>query len=403
MTAIPASHRLLFALCVALVLFVGVRMAFSQRVLVYDEGPHMEGARSLREVPLDAQWLRGLYGSPGPLHQVAQFGFAPITDLKPPRVRYVSLFFLAATVALLAATLARLRPEVEPLTALLMLGVPFTYVSAGLAITELPPLPFFVGSILLAKEAGTARTRRRELLAAAAAGVLMGIAFSGRQPLIVCAGPIGVWLLLQRRIAAAFVYGAAALPLPLVLIVIWGGLIPPRTANIGEGFSLLHGVLSFAYAGVALLFVNPQLYRHRSVWVIGAILGVLTAAVGLAEYPVARTLAERLLPSGLLAVYPRVAFGLLMVFAAAFTGAYGRELWLRRDDRVRLLLGVAMLLMLLVNMKNTAQFSSRYLVPVLPLLLLTAGPASAGRPADAVRVLAGAALGLASLETYYRL
>lgn len=393
----------------ALVVAVGLvsaysllRVLLSPGVLVYDEPPYLISAQDLCGSHFGAQWLHEMKWAAGPLYPLLHCALSPLTSFAPVAVRLVSLSLLAITALLVVMAVRRARPAVDPLSATALIAIPFCWVSAGLALTENPALPFLVGSIICVQLVLSRPTVSAQLGYAFVGGLLLAVATMGRQPLIACAVPFSALLWVERRLAAAAVFFCAAATLPIGLFLIWGGLVPPAVAHLATGVAPLHALLGFGYASIALLFINPRMLWVRWAWIAAGVAGAVLTAANVGTYSPALSLARRLLPPAFEVIYPRVAFGALTSLAVAFAAAVGVELWRQRHDRFKLAVSAAALLLLLANAKVTHQFSSRYLVPVLPLMVLAFVPDRVSLGA-AVRLVVGAAIGFASLETYYQL
>lgn len=366
------------------ILALGLLIIFSPHHLVYDEAGQLLNVDELYRVGWIAM-LRSpsITSEAGPLYTAIHAGLAGLTQLTAPAVRFPNFVLLVGSILGLAATARSLRLANPALVACSILAVPFLWASAGMALTELPALFCFTGSVLACvllegEIRGTRWAKRMGL--ALAGGVLLGLACLGRQTYLVALVPLVVFC---RRDPASWLGPAivafAAIAVSGWLFVIWGGLLPPHLASLLSQPQGFHGVLSFGYLALVTLIVTPRwMLRsdgsarswNRASYAI-ALVSIVVAGLFLAvEVAPARTLAERTMPPSMFVWYPRLIGPLIVGLAGLWLMRFGREMWLVRQEPAWLYIHLALFLLALTPIAITHQFSSRYVVTDLGLLVL---------------------------------
>jgi hypothetical protein len=371
--------------------------------LQHDETWYLETARALREQGLTAEYLRGLPGPAGPLHPVVHVLFSPLTHLERPGIRFVNMGLFVATVLGIAA-LFRRRGLGHPLvSACHLMAASIMYGAIGGALTDVPALLCFVACLLLLLPAASAAggfeaaAQARGIGLAGLAGLCFGLAVMGRQQYLAALGAVPL-LGLGRRSAwpalAAFV--VAGLTIPAAVFAVWHGLVPPYTQQVGKGISVAYGLLSFGYAGAIYSIYDARFFlRPRGLAILAASV-LVHVALGIAEVEPSSTAAVRHLPDWARPYFASTACGVLIGLGICLIGEIaGTALANRRDRELTFLCGAAFLL-LLTPLKINHMFSSRYIIPALPVVLLLAERRAAETPWKALRMAAASALGLKS-------
>lgn len=372
--------------------------------LLYDEPDHLAVTASVLKAGLLQTLKQPSPSAPGPLYALVHIAFAPLTKLQPPAIRGVNLGLLAGILFLVVKSGRVLKLSHPVLAASTILVVPFMYPVAGMALTEMPALFFFtLFCLLYLKLMG----QREDLSAAGVlpaivAGLALGLACLGRQtylcalvatPLILTRNPRS-WL-------ALFLVVTSTLLASSWLFWVWGGIVPPGLKAVG-GFSLPHGLLSFAYFGLATCFVAPGwLKLDRLSLAAAAALGVAVLLLPFPAFTPATGLAQKLLPGWLFAGYQRLAFGALAGLAGLWLLSLVARALEVRADRSWLFLYLLVLLVALTPSAIAAQFSSRYVATGLGLLVLLLGREIKAGPSALLRFTCGIFLGLATLASYY--
>jgi hypothetical protein len=240
-----------------------------------------------------------------------------------------------------------------------------------------------------------------------AAGSCLGVAILGRQNYLVVVPVLFVMMLwLREKWPVALLCSVPALAISAWLFALWHGLAPPQYYRLAESpVSFSYLLLSLSYVSVATLFLNPLwLFRQREkAWIVCAFCGVALAYVARTyEEPPAKSLLVRLfgmqmgLWIGFVLGCALAALGVIWVWTALKT------FWRKRCDPAEAFLWLSLGALVLAPIKMTAQFSSRYVVGSLGvLLMLIESPRQPGRY-WAARVLLGSFAGIALLWTYFQ-
>lgn len=374
---------------------------------IYDEAWFLATVELYKGNGLSLTFLREFPGAAGPTFAVVFAGVDALVGLAFPWLRLVNVVLLVATAALIAQCLRGMRDAA--LTGAMLVVLPTTGVAAGLAITEMPAAFFAVLSIALLAHAMTA-PRAAAMVLSSASGVALAAAILGRQNYLVL---LPCLLLAMRwrdgrperddlwRLAPAAMI-ATALIAPV--FILWGGLVPPRTAWSTAGLAPGNVLRGAGYAGAILLLLAPAIYaplRQRR-WLAVLALGAIPIAVMLGggfvplRATVTALLGERgLAPAGWAAAYA------LSFAALAFAACFTLHLWRHRHEWLTRMTGIAVLLGLLTSAKITHQFSSRYVFVVVPLLVIAAAPAVRITRLTPLQMTSAAGISLAALASYY--
>lgn len=412
----PTSRRSLctnlnlaaFAAIVGLILLSG-------SPLWYDEVWYLKSVDPLLESGPTREWLRGLPGPAGPLYAVVHAGLKPLTGLQPRGVRLATVAMAAGCVLVLWRIVKGCtRVEAPFAIALSLMAAPMIHGVTGTAMTEIPAMLLFLLHLLLlmlsyqasAREEGPDATRAAGL--AVAAGVLFGLAFSGRQQYLVVmpAAVVLGWYTPAFRVPM-LLYFASGSVLPAYLVETWRGLSPPETAYVGSGLSFKHLALSFSYAGfTSLIYDAGMFWRNRKLCAaIVAAMCVLNLALGLSEQVPLMELANRYLGPTLKTVYARGANGVLFGLGVAFAAQLVERFIELTDQRDRFLqyLTIATVMTLATAVRITHGFAGRYILQALPLIVIITAANAPNTRAKAVRMAVATLIGLFSLSSYLRL
>jgi hypothetical protein len=398
-------HPLAFFFFMAAIGLCGM-VATSPRELTYDEPFHLEGARLLVSgLTVREMLVTPSPSAPGPLYPVLHAILQPLTGFEAPAVRYVNVALLLMSVTALSITFRRWHGANAWLLAGMIFGIPMTWVTTGMALTEIPAFAmaaFAVSTAIWAThlEHGI---RWRCYSGFLASGILTGLAIAGRQtylPMVAAFVAIAIVHKQWRWPAALGAMASCLISLPI--FIVWGGLTPPSQAFAGGGIALKHGLLAFAYLAVTVAIVAPRFYAARLRWSMAAagLSFIMNALLVRFEWKAAVGLAKHL-PNALVRHYPTLVGSVLIAAVAAFLVAVIVNLWRRRDDNVYLLVSIQTLLLTATAFGIAHNFSSRYVMTSFPFVLLMAQPFFAPSRAAAARLVGGALLGAASLSSYY--
>lgn len=407
-----ASHRIRldFIAATGCLLALAATIAISPPQLKYDERNHVVLAQLVAKNGWrDALTSHENPSAAGPLYPAIHLGLFPITHLHVPAIRWVNFCCFVGIVLLFGSYKPAVPLEARLVYGLSLLAVPFLWPAVGMALTELPALLFFTGFVLLFLNLidSDSVPDLRGFGLAFAAGCCLGIAILGRQTYLVIV-PVSILMIfwLKEKWLAALLCSVTALGISAWLFALWHGLAPPqyyRMTQSSVNFSYL--LLSLSYAAVATLFLNPVwLLRQRDkTWIVCAFCGIVLAYFARNyEDPPAKSLLVHL-------------FGMQMGLWIGFVigcvlGATGviwawvalKTFWRERQDPARAFLLLTLGALVLSPIKMTAQFSSRYIVGCLAVLLLVIDlPHQFGRYWLA-RMFVGSFAGIAILWSYFQ-
>ena len=234
----------------------------------------------------------------------------------------------------------------------------------------------------------------------------MSLAILGRQPLLVTLAALVVFArrdaTTRWRVAAAV---AAGLVLPLPVFATWGGLTPIHGIHDSMRDELYptNVLVGGAYAGAFIALVAPGWYAGRArVAAAFAAGGVaLNLLLSIRDWLPAQTITLRVVPEALQPHVASVCGGAVLGFGALVLFELAHRAWQRRDDPAAVYLALSTLLLLGVCARMSNRFSSRYVIPVLPLLLVAVAPHVHRSPVWRCAALVfGAVLGLLSLLSH---
>lgn len=413
MPALPRATRpASFSVAAAAILALVALIAISPPHPIYDEAWFAATVGLLQRDGLSLTFLREFPGAAGPTFTVFFAGINDIYGLAFPWARLVNAVLLVAAAAAIWRCLALARPPPsEPaLTAATLIVLPTAGVAAGLALTEMTAAFFAVLSVALLAQALAGRPWPA-VAWCAVSGLTLAAAILGRQNYLVllpCLALAVSWrdgAPGRSQIWRVAIIAAIAVAMVTPVFVVWGGLVPPRTAWSASGLAPGNIIRGAGYAGVIVLLLAPAIYaplRRRS-WP--------AAAIALAAIPTAFAIDGGLVPlraimvalfgEPSLAIIGWTAAYILSFAALAFIACFALHLWRHRDEWLTRMTGAAALLGLLSNAKITHQFSSRYVFVVVPLLLMAAAPAVRLTRWTPLQMTSAAGISLAALASYY--
>ena len=388
-----------------------ILVALSPARLVYDEGLHLQQVETLSDSGFWTMLTEPSSSAAGPVYPVLHSALSPWTALSAPAVRVLNLALTVATIGLLALTLFRYGCRDVWQRAGFFLAVPMVWVTAGMALTEIPSTFFMTAAVAslaavppFREEIGTPSQGRVWLLFLVA-GVFIGLAILSRQtylPALIF--PFLTAAYCRRLLLPAIASSVVAVLMMLPVLVAWGGLVPPGQERAAGGIVIAHGAVAFGYIAITVGILAPAFFRPalRPVLFVGlAFLSLALAWLLRVDLLPMRSVAESLLPSTLLG--PAGTLG-----GAAWIGAAGLfgwsclihlfENW--RDARFTvncLLVG----LMGATSLGVVHLVSSRYAMVVFPFLLLMLQPWIDLTRWTALRLTFGAALGALALASYF--
>lgn len=403
------DYLLLCILVVALVVLFGF-ICFSPSRLIYDENNFVANIPLLEQHGLSLAFLSGLKNqSPGPLFQFIYYPLKFIGITSIIQYRFVNYGFLMMGILLSYQLMKSEKAEYPLAKALLIISIPLTWTTAGLALTETPTIFFALASIYALRQA--IKEPQKQLLYIIVSGILMSITIIGRSPfiMIVPAAALLIYRIKELNKSNLVVYLALALSLPFALFYVWKGLVPPDVAKIQSGIKPLFLVFTFGYTCFFMLIFYPGWYNiptiyFKALFVLLIVLFLINLNFVNLQYMPMKTLHSKIPKNSILYVERyisilmpclMVCFGILHLIASWF------QVLKNKDNNWQLFLLFAALFIALTTIKSAAQFSTRYPYQSLPFLLIYSAPYIKINKRLAFRVMVGIGLGIISLIGYY--
>jgi hypothetical protein len=255
----------------------------------------------------------------------------------------------------------------------------------------------------------TSFANTKQILGLVIGGIAMGLAITGRQPLLVTLAAVPILGIDSRSRVKVLVFLLIASIIPLTLFWIWGGLTPTVVqtymdqAGGGKQFSFQYLILSYCYAGGITLFLAPKFFSYQfKLIILIIILSVLINAIfGWIDFVPMTTLSNQFIPAFLLPIYTQISSGALFSLGVLYLASLFKNLIDNRNNLIYVFLAIATLFICFTTLKITVQFSSRYVAQALPLFILITEPYSEASYFKATRIVLGSLLGLAILTSYY--
>ncbi len=381
------------------------KVILSPTTLVYDEPFHLEGAHMLVSGSSLHDVLHApLKSTPGPTFPVLHYLLSPLTHLQPPQVRYVNLLLLFLGMVAVSYCLKLVYDDSSWLISGTMLGIPMTWVTAGMALTEIPAFTMTSFSLLFA--VGTMKwgvSQGKCYLGFVLCGVFAALSILARQtylPILVGFGFVVVWNKHCRYPAILGLIIACVIIAPV--FAAWGGLMPRSSAYVGGGIAIEHGFLAIAYLAFIIAIIAPSYYRLGWQYLLATMLVVFLVNLLFIRYEwVAASGIAKGLPESIRSYYPRLIGSGLIALFVGFGGSTLIQFYSRRKNKVFIVAGIITLLLVCTAFGITHLFSSRYVMVACPSIFFFLQPFFVPSAWVMVRVTLGAALGLASLYTYY--
>jgi hypothetical protein len=398
---------------IQLVLYVALIIAvlLSPRRFIYDEVAYIQDVSVIHNRGLSLGFVSSLNGAAGPLYGATQAAFEPFTHLHPVRARLVSLLCFALAVYILYATMTRLGYGNAAALALAAISIPMNWVQGGLALTEAPAVLLATMSLCclcLSRSQSPAFERNRFLLMLAA-GALMGIAATGRQPFALLAVvPLCVSVIRRESLREAAWYFILALLPFLCCVIIWHGLFPPSQNSPDAPAPLIpfvpvYGIYSLGYAGMAGFIVAPRFFAFKPLMAICAAISIVAINLwaGIVAITPMLSASARVVPTSYLTVYARASGALVLICAVGFCAALIRHAWLRRHEFIPLTAILSCAIICVSPAFIPFQYSSRYTALFWPFFLVAVKDSCNSAGFKALLAIAGGMVGLTSLLAYY--
>ncbi|MDB9375961.1 glycosyltransferase family 39 protein [Nodularia sphaerocarpa] len=378
----------------------------------YDEPYHLKTVESLNNYGFSLQFLRGTdVSAPGPLYAIVHYLFQGITNLQVPGIRLVNIIFLFGIIVILILTFRQMKYQKLWFLSFGIMSVPIIWPISGMALTEIPSMFFACLSIFLLLVALDSQSNFRSLLISSIAGVSFGFSILGRQTFLVMLLALPLLTVQSSNKTNAkniwkyiLVFFTTAIIMPAIQFYLWGGLLPGGQSGISRGFSITHGLLSLAYAGVVMIIIAPNWFSLG--WKFNLKIFLITLPFnlifGFFDIKPAMTIAQRLFSDSFQLIYSRGASSFLLAIGIIFGISTINNMWKNRNDHIFLFLCFSVLLLDLSAIKITHLFSSRYTATSVPFMLLVSSKYSQDQEDywKLARTLFGNTLGFLTLSSY---
>ncbi|MBL8227503.1 MAG: hypothetical protein JNL98_03465 [Bryobacterales bacterium] len=380
-------------------------VANSPNRFLYDEPYFVNYVPLLHEHGFTPNFLNSLTGAAGPLYAVIHRICEPFTHLQPPRMRLVNVLLLCVLTGVLASAVKRYLPSRRWFVIGGVLVVPMTWVTAGMALSEMPAM-LFVALSLYCQLKGLAafEAHRQFTIWFLLSGACLGVAVWGRQPyLLLLSIPIVLAIVERRLRVAAVLFVSVVAVCTIPLFVIWQGLTPPSHHSLQQGIAVSHGVLSLGYVAICSMLLaprRPSLSAMQTLVVMTSILALNAAFEVLQLYPV-RSAAQRYLSPPMLHAYGIACGSLFASVGVVFFMSQLQTIWSNRDKLQTLAVNAGLLCIALSPLFVAHQYSSRYTAMSLPYLIMASAPLYRENMKSFGSHALGYILGAMSLYGYY--
>ena len=371
--------------------------------LVYDESYHVPTIDLLSEKGLTLEYLRDPNPSAaGPLYAVVHNLLAPVTRQTPLGLRIATFSIFLAVLATVVIAHRSIGSPTAVLSSFALIGVPFVWKTAGMALTEMPAALMFMVFVVIALNAfarSDEHVGKGGVFAAVAAGVFFSLSVCGRQNLLVALPAVVLLPALRRNGLLLAAFGLSATVLPLLLFLGYGGLTP-ASHRYFSGFGLHALLLSAAYASIMALLLDPGLAGRRVLVLPSVVVAILLSwALPSSEAVPFLATVGKLIPEKHHPLYALVVTPFLLAMGVYYIGILLVDTVRSQRTHVRFL--SAALLLLILSVGPIIGFSTRYLVTAAPLLVLLHADAGVDSRLRPLAMLVGIAGGALSLATYY--
>lgn len=388
---------------------------FAQKGITYDEPYHLATVDLLIKKWFSIDFLHGTdVSAPGPLYALIHYFFRPLTNLSTPGIRLVNVLFLFLIILTLRFILNLVGYSKTTSSAFSIMSAPIIWPISGMALTEIPAMFFaYLGlSFLLFVLYSSLQNKISKLFISFFGGVLFSFSILGRQTFLVVLPVIPILLFnrpyfsyAKRNLEYIITFITMSLIAPCIQFSIWGGLVPPAQSSISDGISIIHGVLYLSYSGVMMFIFSPNFFSQRkkvNIIIFIASL-VINLALGIVEMTPGMSVAQRILPEGILLLYSRGLSSIILSCGMIFLASIIKNIFNNKDDSFFLFVCIAILFLSLSAVKITHLFSSRYVACAVPFILLASVKYSQWKE-DKWRILRyflGNLLGFLSLVSYF--
>lgn len=418
-------NRLNLILLIIGLLVLSAAAIFNKNPLLFDEVLFPRNVILMEKYGFGERFLVEMKDqAPGPLYQFVHLPLKPFTNLEAQNLRLVNLIIFYMVIGCLVLIYHKAFHRNLPDSFYLgmhLVAIITVWQIAGLVLTEMPAIfflsiSFYIGTVIL--KLAEEGTNKQILLMSVLMGITGGLAILGRTPYLVMLPAFLVVIIYLRyyqkknfSAGAAFIpYAVIALAMIVPIFIIWGGLAPPLQPLVDGAITPRQAFLSFAYAGVMGLFINPKWYRFNRIilyiliatFVLFLILNFLGAGV---EYGPMTVVFQKIFGKDptLLSLYRKSITALLMSAGAYFLICCFYHAKENLNNPKYLFAMMAALAILGSTAKISHQFSSRYVAQAAPFLVILFANIDQEDRWKWARLIVAMVMGLLSLNTYAKI
>jgi len=392
------------------ILLIIVVSFFSNRFF-WDEPYYYSNLDLLRIYGWGENFLRNEWGSAGPLYSFVHYALLPLTEAKLPYIRFINIGLLGITLLLGGLILNRYLHQ-SPWDSLVFLGLPMTYVSSGIALTEIPSFVFLYLALILFFEAFVKDlTPILKSGAAILAGILFSIAIMGRQPLMVALVAFPVFFFdkkyrTKEKIILVILFILFSLPLPLYVFSIWKGLLAPKEQGTTVGWSIFHFWMGLGYLSLISFIISPKFFikitNKKLICMVALSLAVISVnyVTQWVYYMPMVTFFYKFIPWPVATFFASVFASILVISGGYYLVSCVVRSYENKHDVLFLFFTLSALVIAFTSIKITHQYSSRYAFQSVPFIILQLSRFQTYNFYSILRICAGISIGIISLYTY---
>ena len=394
-------------LCLVMVIYV------SPPFLIYDEQLHFVSVVLLGKIGMSRDFLTGMTTAVGPLYAILHLVSENFTGERVLTARMLNIVLCSTMIVALYCAMKNRSTSTD--SALIVIGIPTLWVVTGMALTEIPAMCFIALGLWALSE------KSHSLYGAALSGLAFGLATTARQPYFALPILTCVIFLVWRKwdLRHVIIHGLTALPLPIMIFWVWGGLVPPfelqqahswiaiqdapGLGSMGFHIDTRTMVRSLGYAGFFAFILSPSLLRYKNKLALtaGALVFALNFSTNFLDFMPA-THAIDFLPQFILTMLPPIISSLFASLAWMLFFGLAMWIWQYRQSAFNVTLGLAALGIVIHPGVIALEFSSRYTIMALPFLAMIASQEQEPQsPWRTLRLVGGAAIGILMLNSYY--
>jgi len=393
--------------------FVFIYMLLFSKKFTYDEPYYLSNLQIVDSMGLGESFLKNMKGPAGPLYTYIHYFSLPITQGKVVLTRLINLLLSLGILFSMYKIVKKIEPEQKNVP-FLFFTIPMFYPCAGMALTEIPAMFFFVSSLLLLVFIFTKEdqlTRINEIGCFVLSGLLLSIAVSGRQPYLVCIAGLTPLFLFKNRQSTKIgiaLFALTTVLIPIYLFNLWGGFAPRIGGNIAtrEFIKPLYFFYGLGYSFMIMAILSPYFFirPNRKIFLTYAaflpILFMIAIKINF-SFVIAYSTMERILPRFLLPFLGYLMAAFLIITGVFFMHSLFQRMYEKRDNRLFLIFALMLILLLISNIKITHLFSSRYVFQAAPLFILLASYYYKETKYTFLFHIVGVLIGVASIMNYY--